>query len=144
MIRAEIFSEKHISGAAELERLCFCSPWSEQSLAMLTGTQAFGIAVCEDNKVLAYGGMLCVLDEGQITNVATHPDQRRRGYARMVLEELCLAAEKREIKNIFLEVRSSNTAAIKLYESCGFECTGVRKGFYSNPREDARLMQKTL
>ncbi len=144
MIRAEIFSEKHISGAAHLERLCFGSPWSEQSLALLTGTQAFGIAVCENDTVIAYGGMLCVLDEGQITNIATHPEQRRCGYARTALEELCREAQKRGIKNIFLEVRCSNAAAISLYESCGFKCTGVRKGFYSNPREDARLMQKTL
>ncbi len=144
MVSREIFSERHIEGTAELERLCFSSPWSADALTLLTREGGLGIAVCEGDAVLAYGGMLCVLDEGQITNIATHPNFRHRGYASMVLQELCAEAEKRGIKNIFLEVRCSNSAAIELYLKYGFECTGVRRGFYSSPREDAYVMQKTL
>ncbi len=144
MISVEQFSEKHICGAARLEVLCFSSPWSERSLSLLTESGGVGVAVCEGDEVVAYGGMLCVLDEGQVTNIATHPDFRRRGYARLAVEWLCAKAESLGLSVIFLEVRASNRAAIGLYESCGFERTGVRRGFYSNPREDALLMQKTL
>ncbi len=144
MIRTERFSERHIKGAAELEALCFSQPWSESALGILTKDGGLGIALCEADRVLAYGGMLCVLDEGQITNIATHPNFRRRGYAASVLCELCREAETRGIKNIFLEVRCSNEAAMALYRRFGFECTGVRRGFYQNPHEDAFLMQKTL
>ncbi len=139
-----LLSARHIGEVAELERLSFSAPWSENSLSMLTGEGGFGIVALDGGRVIAYGGMLCVLDEGQITNIATHPDFRRRGYASAVLTALCSEACLRGVKSIFLELRCSNEAAMALYRQHGFECAGVRKGFYSNPRENAYLMQKNF
>lgn len=137
-------SESHLCDVAELERLCFSEPWSEKTLELLLKDGGVGFAVLCDGKAVAYGGMTCVLDEGQITNIATHPHFRRRGFAREVVEALLKYAEKNGISSVFLEVRSSNEAAISLYKLCGFECVGERKNFYRRPTENAVIMKKEI
>ncbi len=134
----------HLSGAAELERLCFSEPWSEQALALLLGETAYGIACVQDGRVIAYGGMVTVLDEGQITNIAVHPEARRQGIGRALLSEMIRQARKRGIAEISLEVRESNAAAIGLYESLGFLVAGRRRRFYRDPAEDALVMLLAL
>ena len=135
---------EHIPDVAGIEMLCFSSPWSEKSLELLTGDGGVGfVAVCE-GQIAAYGGMMTVLDEGQVTNIATHPDFRRRGAAKRVVEALADYGRANGIESIYLEVRKSNNAAISLYEVCGFFAIGERKKFYSNPTEDAVIMKKTL
>ena len=135
----------HIPAVAALEALCFHAPWSEQSLQMLCGEQGFGlVCLTEDGSVAAYVGALTVLDEGQITNVATHPDCRRHGCANAVLKALLAACRERGIRSLSLEVRESNAPAIALYEKHGFQTAGKRPGFYSHPREAALVMVAEL
>ena len=88
-IHPERLTAETIPGAAELEKLCFAEPWSAKSLELLTN-EGIGVGmVCrKDGIVCAYGGMLVAVDEGQITNIATHPDFRRMGYGRAVVESL--------------------------------------------------------
>ncbi|MBQ8849693.1 MAG: ribosomal protein S18-alanine N-acetyltransferase [Clostridia bacterium] len=135
LIRPEHFAEVHT-----IEELCFSEPWSERSLGLLCEGENFGIAALVDGRVAAYGGMTCVLDEGSVTNIATHPDFRRRGLASAVLSAMLCEAEKRGIENIFLEVRASNDAARDMYLKAGFCELGVRRGFYRHPTEDAIQM----
>ena len=125
---------------AQLERLCFVEPWSEQSLSLLCGADGFGVVVTCGGRAVAYGGMTTVLDEGSVTNVATHPDFRRRGFGRMAVEALLCEAKRRGLRSVFLEVRESNTPARSLYEALGFRPCGVRKNFYRHPTEHAVLM----
>ena len=129
---------------AALERAVFSHPWSENALQLLCGENAFGFVVAEGETVAAYGGLLTVLDEGQITNIATHPDHRRRGYAARVLEALLAEAARRGLAFVTLEVRESNDAAISLYQKYGFSVVGRRPRFYSAPVEAALLMQCDL
>lgn len=139
----EIFDKKHIPAVAEIERLCFSSPWSEDGLELLAGEGGLGVVcVGADGATVAYAGMTTVLDEGEIVTVATHPACRRQGYARQALRALCCVAAERGILTLTLEVRASNSAARALYESEGFCTVGLRRGFYSLPREDAVVMQK--
>ena len=140
----KIMTEEHVDGVGEIEQLCFSQPWSKNSLMMLTKEGAVACVALEDGRVAAYGGMMTVLDEGQITNIATHPDFRRRGYARAVTEALSQLGRERGLEGIYLEVRRSNQAAISLYHTCGYTVIGERRGFYSNPTEDALLMKKAL
>ena len=130
-----------LEGVAELEKLCFSQPWSAKSLELLTN-DGIGVGmVCRcDGIVCAYGGMLVAVDEGQITNIATHPDYRRRGYGKAVVEALIKYAKNNRLDSISLEVRESNRAAIELYSSLGFKNEGKRKDFYTNPREAALVM----
>ena len=140
-----VLTAAHLPQAAELERLCFHAPWSENALRILLGDSGFGLAALTDEgKVAAYLGVMTVLDEGQITNVATHPDHRRQGYADGLLHALSAECAARGIRELSLEVRESNTAAIALYEKHGFRQVGKRPGFYKNPTEAAWVMLKQL
>lgn len=76
-------------------------------------------------------------DEAHIINLVVLPEFRRQGTARLLLDDLLSTS----VRDVFLEVRETNTAAISLYLSAGFELTGIRKEYYSNPNEDAILMK---
>lgn len=137
----------HLNGAAELEKLCFSSPWSAASLELLTN-DGIGVgyvltvpaAPGAEPAVAAYGGMLITVDEGQITNIAVHPDHRRKGYGAAITRALLRHAKDAKLGSVSLEVRASNTAAIELYKKAGFSEAGRRKGFYAKPTEDALVM----
>ena len=139
-IRVERFCQAHLSDVAALEGLCFAEPWSEESLRLLLGETAVGFVVTEAGRAVAYGGMLCVAGEGQITNIAVHPDCRRRGFGRAVTEALLDFARERGLCEVSLEVRESNEAAIALYRLLGFTACGVRRNFYQRPTENALVM----
>jgi ribosomal-protein-alanine N-acetyltransferase len=134
----------HLEAVAAIEVECFAEPWSAKSLEMLLGASGIAFVVCAQGTVVAYAGMMTVLDEGQITNVAVSRNFRRLGYGRLVVEELINYAKEHNFYNISLEVRESNSAAISLYENCGFEKCGIRKSFYRFPSEDAVIMSKTF
>lgn len=132
---------EHLSGVAKIEQECFSQPWSEKALEILLSDNAVAVVAVLDGEAVAYAGMTSVLDEGQITNVATLPSYRRRGFSRAVLEELIARAGEKGISSIFLEARVSNTPALSLYRSLGFCEIGTRRRFYSAPVEDAVLME---
>ena len=138
------FQKEHLASVAELERICFSSPWSEKSLAMLLSPPGYGFVYLEGDTVAAYCGMLIIADELQIMNLATHPDFRRRGCAKSLLDAMYTLALKNGVSVLTLDVRNSNTAARKLYISEGFAEIGVRPGYYFNPPEAAIIMEKKL
>ena len=140
-IHPERMTVEAISGVAELEKLCFAEPWSAKSLELLTNDGiGIGMVCRKDGIICAYGGMLVAVDEGQITNIATHPDFRRMGYGRAIVESLIKYAKNNNLDSISLEVRESNRAAIELYSSLGFKIEGKRKDFYKKPTEAALVM----
>ena len=138
------FAPCHVPQVAAIERMCFSDPWSEESLATTaSGEYGCGMVGLVDGAVVAYACMVSVLDEGEIVNVATHPDHRRHGYAREVLSALLELAREQGIVTLTLEVRVSNHGAQALYRSLGFEDVGTRRDFYTHPREDAIIMLRT-
>ena len=136
----ERISREHLTDVAALEALCFSEPWSERALELLLTDTAVGFVCLVEGHVVAYGGMLVAADEGQVTNVAVHPDHRRRGLGADIVRALCDYAEEKHLTPISLEVRASNTAAIALYKRFGFAVAGRRKHFYRKPAEDALVM----
>lgn len=137
-----------LEGAAALEKLCFSSPWSANSLELLT-KEGIGVGyVCVRNTptpmVTAYGGMMIAVDEGQITNIAVHPDCRGQGLGLAIVQALIKHAKAERLASISLEVRVSNAPAIALYRKVGFAEVGRRKGFYTRPTEDALIMELKL
>ena len=139
-MKVERMTEAHLDSVAELERLCFAEPWSREALKLLLGDEAVGFVCISEGQVLAYGGMLLAPGEGQITNVAVHPDARRRGMGNAVVRAMMRDARERGLLQLVLEVRISNEAAITLYERVGFFRAGVRRNFYKKPTEDAIVM----
>ena len=141
----ERLTSEKISGVAELEELCFSLPWSKKALELLCNGENVGfVALDGEKRVVAYGGMVCVLDEGQITNIAVHPDFRRRKIGEHIVSALLGYGEEKGISLYSLEVRESNKAAISLYQKLGFISVGNRKNFYSNPSENAIIMIKNI
>ena len=134
----------HVPQAAELERLCFSDPWSERMLREHLDNQCAAAiaAVGEDGTLLGYAGLLVVLDEGYITNVAVRPAYRRQGIASDLLGVFERFARGHQLAFLTLEVRASNAAAIALYEKMGYARVGVRKNYYEHPREDAVIMTR--
>lgn len=132
----------HLKEIAKLEKVCFSTPWSEESLksAFETGTRFF---VCEKSgHVFGYVGLSAILDEGYITNIAVFPEYRNMGVGSALLEYLFSFAKENGLSFISLEVRVSNEKAISLYEKFGFKVEGRRKNFYTAPQEDASIMTK--
>ena len=129
-----------------LERACFSVPWTKgQIIAELPDRQhELLIARDEQGALLGYVGMMTVLDEGYISNVAVREESRRQGVADALIAELLQRAATRELAFVTLEVRESNEAAQRLYEKHGFVRVGLRRGYYEAPRENAVLMTKYL
>ena len=90
--------------------------------------------------------MKLILDEAHLLNICIHPQNQGRGLGANALKALISRAESQGAREMFLEVRASNAAAIGLYERAGFNETGQRKGYYpaDGSREDAILMAKVL
>ena len=144
MITIAKMSREHLSEVASIEEMSFSLPWSLESLELMLTEQASALVALEDGRVLGYVGMMCVRDEGQIINVAVHPDARRRGVGRSLMQAAQAYAKERGIVFLSLEVRESNIAARSLYSSLGWEEQGIRKGFYSHPVENACVMTKSI
>ena len=145
MIQVVTMAEEHISALAQLEKECFADPWSEKALAEeLTNPNAVFRVALIDEEVAGYVGMLHVLDEGDICNVAVFDKFRRRGVATALIQHLVDYAVENQLSFITLEVRESNMGAQKFYETMGFETIGIRKNFYDNPKEHAILLNKTF
>ena len=134
----------HIPQIEALEAACFSLPWTaEQLQSQLKDSQhEFIAAVTPDGTVLGYVGMMFVLDEGYISNVAVGPDYRRRGIADALIERLMTLCRAHGLSFVTLEVRAGNAPAVALYTKHGFQPVGLRKKYYERPREDALLMTK--
>ena len=142
-MKIETMNASHVSQIAELEKLCFSDPWSENSVASeLNNKLAFWLVAMEENRVAGYIGSQTVMDETDMMNVAVHPDYRRKGIAETLVNELVVNLKKMGSHCLTLEVRASNVPAITLYEKLGFTEIGRRKNYYRNPREDALILRK--
>ena len=133
----------HVDQVAALERECFSMPWNETMLedSLYDERASFIVAEDEEGNVIGYAGLHVVLDEGYIDNIAVEEAARRHGVASALLDVYCRFGEI-NLAFLTLEVRKSNAPAIALYEKFGFQQVGIRKGFYSHPREDAVIMTR--
>jgi len=143
MISIQLMTAEDVKEAAMLEAACFSQPWSEQSfLDAVNSKNALYLIAKLDGQFVGMCGLWQALDEADVMNVAVDPNFRGQGIAAALLEELFRMGEKRGIAAFTLEVRSSNRAAIGLYEKLGFVTEGVRRNFYEMPKEDALIMWK--
>ncbi len=128
----------------EIERQCFSCPWTlDQLRSQLSDDRhVFLAAVAENGAVLGYVGMMFVLDEGYISNVAVAPAYRRQGVADALISALMMRAEELGLAFATLEVRAGNEPAKALYAKHGFVPVGRRKNYYDLPKEDAILMTR--
>ncbi|MCH5304144.1 MAG: ribosomal protein S18-alanine N-acetyltransferase [Ruminococcus sp.] len=137
----EELKEIEIPKIAELEILSFSKPWSEKSIKSSFQSPSCKFFVAKKEDIVGYIGLSIAADEGYILNIAVHPDCRRQGIGKALVKFL-VDYYKESLSFLTLEVRPSNTAAVNLYSSLGFEKVGERKNYYSNPVENALLLTK--
>ena len=143
MIQYVFLNESHVAPIAELEKLSFSDPWSENSIRYeLTNPLSLWLVVLEDDRVAGYVGSQTVLDEADMMNIAVHPDFRRRGLAEALVTRLVTELRQKPVRCLTLEVRASNDPAIALYQKLGFVQVGRRPNYYRNPKEDALILRK--
>lgn len=137
--------EADIADIAALERRIFPDPWTEKGIGETLsqrGTVVLGI--WKGSAMAGYVILYSVPDEGEIARIAVEPSFRRQGAAGCLLKELAKLCAERGIARLMLEVREGNAAAVSFYKKNGFTEDGRRKGYYSNPCEDAILMSLVL
>jgi len=126
----------------EIERSSFASPWSRQ-VFVEEFEHAFSSVVVlrdeEEDRIQAFINYWVVYDEIHVLNIATHPEARRRGHARRLLNHAIQTGLTRSASLVTLEVRPSNLEATRLYAGFGFEQVGLRRRYYENG-EDALVM----
>jgi ribosomal-protein-alanine N-acetyltransferase len=135
-----------IDEVVAIEESTFSTPWSEGTFRTLLERSGVESWVLDgpDVGLVAYAIAWCILDQGELANIAVASHHRGRGYGSFLLTKILAVARGRGVESMYLEVRSSNTAAAQLYRRFGFEEVGIRKGYYESPIEDALVMAARL
>lgn len=129
---------------ADLERECFSDPWNMRMLAeSFLSEHFYGVLIEEEGAITAYGGIGIVEDQAELDLIATAEMYRRCGRGKQILDELAKEAKHRGAKEMFLEVRVSNAAALMFYLKYGFVGLYARSRYYPDG-EDAIVMKKEL
>lgn len=129
---------QEIPAVAALDRALFSKEsWSEADFAasLTDPTRLFWVAK-EGETLLGFCGLSQSFEQGDILNIGVRPDQRGKGIGSVLLAQAIKTFKEQGGKQLFLEVRASNTAAKALYEKFGFRQIGIRKGYYQQPAED--------
>lgn len=133
---------RHLRGVMKIEQQVHARPWSMGLFVNELGYRTGRVYLCArvGPTVVGYAGMLLVLDEAHITNIAVDPTWQGNRIATRLLHTLARAGADRGTKNLTLEVRVGNEPALALYRSFGFAPAGIRKGYYQETGEDAIVM----
>lgn len=137
--------KSHLSQVAELDKELFSRPWSADSWEseLYNTTVSLVVAETEEGRVLGYGVLGVILDEGCLEKLAVRPDCQRRGIAQAILGSFLRYGEA-NLAYIGLEVRDDNAPALALYEKNGFVAVGRRKNYYAEIHRDAILMERVF
>jgi ribosomal-protein-alanine N-acetyltransferase len=143
------FAAEDAPAVAMLEALCNPLPWHFEDLLPFADSAPssfvrLGFVAQGPGGILGYVLASCVAGQAEILVLGVHPDARRKGIARSLLQGLFAHLKTLEADTIYLEVRAGNQGAIRLYEGLGFAGSGVRKGYYADNGEDAMLLRKEL
>src|SRR5581483_3010333 len=130
-----------LSAIESIELRAYPTPWSRSMFASeLAKPTSICLGAFEGEQLVGYIINSRYVDAWHVMNVAVDPEHQRRGIATALIERLIDLTEDDERRGYTLEVRVSNHGAIRLYESLGFEARGIRRGYYTDNREDALIM----
>lgn len=145
-VRIRPMTVRDLDGVMEVERLSYSSPWRYEDFyrEVVFNQLAFYFVAQIGEAIAGFVGMWVIVDEAHITNIAVHPDFRRKKIGEKLLLFVLEEAKKRGARRVILEVRVSNYKAQNLYLKHDFRYAGVRKNYYRDNNEDAFLMIKEL
>jgi ribosomal-protein-alanine N-acetyltransferase len=145
MIEFRKLKLRDLSKIEEIERISYPTPWSRSMFAgelAKPSSICFGAIDSERDELVGYLIISRYVDAWHVMNIAVAPEYRRQGIARRLMERLFEVTARDARRGYTLEVRVSNEAAIRLYEELGFRARGIRRGYYTDNREDALIMWK--
>lgn len=131
---------------AAIERASFSTPWPVRAFEEMLGRDGVELLVLAsaEGEVTGYAVLWWVMDEGELANIAVAEGWRGRDLGALLLQSMLDRAAALGVRRVFLEVRESNAVARELYRTRGFMEVGRRADYYRDPREDARVLLKTL
>lgn len=134
--------EEDIDQILEVEHASFTTPWSREAFYNEIHNNKFAVYIIieADGKIVGYCGAWIVIDEAHVTNIAILPEYRGMKLGEALLRKMMLTAISMGAKSMTLEVRVTNYTAQSLYRKLGFQEGGLRKNYYSDNQEDARVM----
>lgn len=133
--------EDDVERVAELEKLCFRTPWSYNSLfGELSNPVAHYVVAVDEGVVCGYAGMWVMFDEAHMTNIAVEEAHRKHGIAARLIIRLMQIALSKGAERMTLEVRENNHNAQRLYSSLDFAFAGIRKHYYTDTGENALIL----
>ena len=134
--------EARINELLQLDRECLSPPWTHgQMLSEIYNDDTLFMTTLNNGAVVGFCVLRKIGDEAELFRIATSAEFRREGVATHLLHRVITDAKSAGVEKVFLEVRASNAAAIVLYERFGFKSVGVRRGYYTEPVEDAVVMR---
>lgn len=141
MLEIRRMSIEDLDQVMEIERDSFSVPWTRQDfIESIEKPTALYLVAVSEQQVIGYCGLWGVIDEGQINNVAVRKEYRGQNIGTKLLEALFEEGTKEGLGAYTLEVRTGNSPAIALYKRLDFKEAGIRKNYYTNPKEDALIM----
>ncbi|MEI7546934.1 MAG: ribosomal protein S18-alanine N-acetyltransferase [Actinomycetota bacterium] len=142
-ITVEPLRRRHLAAILQIEQASYPRPWTtgvfQSEIDLMRRGERRYLVARDGSELVGYGGLMFVLDDAHVTNIAVAPSRQRQGIATRVLAELAWQAIARDCHALTLEVRISNVGAQALYREFGFAPAGVRKKYYENV-EDAIVM----
>lgn len=137
--------EKDIDSVLEIEKEAFTTPWSKEAFTseIRDNILAYYLVAEVEGKVVGYGGIWLILNEGHITNIAVKEEYKGKKIGANILEGLIVYCMEKGIDNMTLEVRESNIVAQNLYKKYDFVSYGIRPNYYADDKEDAVVMWRT-
>ena len=152
-LSVERMTEHDLLEVVEIEEMSNLSPWGwdayhaelqSKSTSLMLVARISQPPEASDNHITGFIVARHLAEEIHVNNVAVKPAFRRRGIGERLLREVLRWGREQEATQAVLEVRAGNTVAQRLYEACGFEVIGRRRGYYRSPLEDALLMAVSL
>lgn len=138
-------TERDIDAVAAMEQACFSDPWPREILAAeLTNPISLWLVAVADGCVCGYVGSQTCGEQSDMMNLAVAESARRQGIGARLVSELTARLFRQGCRELTLEVRESNAAALALYRRLGFEQVGRRPDYYYHPREAALILRKEL
>lgn len=138
------WTKEDIDEIAALESVCFSDPWTKEMLLQSFSSPIFyGVLMEEQGEIIGYACETVLFEDAEIAIVAVAPAHRKKGLGKLLMERLENIAISRGAEQTFLEVRTSNVAALALYEGFGFEKIRTRERYYADG-EDAFVMRKFI
>ena len=144
--KINFYDKEDLDEIVNIENKSHLTPWTKKNFTDADNANNLFKVLKSESNIVGYYIALFAAEECQLLNITVRLELKKKGFGQLMLKNLVEECRKKNIINIFLEVRLSNSSAIRLYEKNGFNEIGIRRNYYKIPdgREDAIMMGLVL